>query len=229
MSKPVILIVEDEENIAEFLRAGLSYEGYEALSTAEGSGCLALLEAKPVDLVLLDLMLPDLDGFEVCRLIRAKGLTLPILMLTAKKDISDRVTGLDLGADDYLTKPFNFDELLARIRALLRRSGKLERDTVLRAGDLTLDPRTRRVTKGSRPVKLTPREFGLLELFMRHPQRVFTRQTLLNRVWGYNYLGDSNIVDVHLSHLRAKIGDRPPRLIRTIYGVGYIFDPGGES
>lgn len=229
MTKPVVLIVEDEENIAEFLRAGLSYEGYEVLSTAEGSGCLRLLEAKEVDLVLLDIMLPDLDGFEVCRLIRAKGLTVPILMLTAKKEISDRVTGLDLGADDYLTKPFNFDELLARIRALLRRSGKLASEAVLRAGDLTLDPRTRQVTKGSRPVKLTPREFGLLEIFMRHPQRVFTRETLLNRVWGYNYMGDSNIVDVHLSHLRAKIGDRPPRLIRTIYGVGYIFDPGGES
>ncbi len=229
MSKPVILIVEDEENILEFLRTGLSYEGYEVLSTQQGAGCLKLLKDNQVDLVLLDIMLGDIDGFEVCRLIRARGDQVPILMLTAKKDISDRVTGLDLGADDYLTKPFSFKELLARVRALLRRSGKIPQDEILRAGGLTLDPRTREVRKGSQAIKLTPREFELLRVFMSHPRRVFTRETVLNRVWGYNYAGDSNIVDVHLSHLRQKIGDKPPRLIRTLYGVGYAFYPDGDE
>ena len=230
MSKPAILIVEDEENILEFLRTGLSYEGYEVLATQQGAGCLKLLKDNQVDLILLDIMLGDIDGFEVCRLIRARGDQVPILMLTAKKDISDRVTGLDLGADDYLTKPFSFKELLARVRALLRRSGKIPQNEVLRAGGLTLDPRTREVRKGSQAIKLTPREFELLRVFMSHPRRVFTRETVLNRVWGYNYPGDSNIVDVHLSHLRQKIGDKPPRLIRTLYGVGYAFYPDdGES
>ena len=176
-----------------------------------------------MDVVVLDIMLPDVDGFEVCRRIRSRGCDVPIFMLTAKKEMENRVKGLDLGADDYLTKPFSFDELLARIRALLRRSGKKSEAVVLSAGDLMLNVETREVTKGGKPVRLTPTEFALLELFMRHPRRVFTRETLLNRVWGYEYVGDTNVVDVHVSHLRSKIGDRPPRLIRTIYGVGYAF------
>lgn len=229
MSKPVILVVEDEENILEFLRTGLSYEGYTVLSTREGAGCLKLVDDKKIDLILLDIMLEDIDGFEVCRLLRAKGAAAPILMLTAKKDISDRVMGLDLGADDYLTKPFSFEELLARIRALLRRSGVIPKNVVLRAGGLVLNPQTREVRKGDEPVRLTPREFELLEILMSRPRRVFTRETLLNRIWGYNYIGDSNTVDVHLSHLRQKIGDKPPRLIRTLYGVGYAFYPDEEQ
>jgi len=229
MSKPVILVVEDEENILEFLRTGLSYEGYTVLSTREGAGCLKLVDDKKIDLILLDIMLEDIDGFEVCRLLRVKGAAAPILMLTAKKDISDRVMGLDLGADDYLTKPFSFEELLARIRALLRRSGVIPKNVVLRAGGLVLNPQTREVRKGDEPVRLTPREFELLEILMSRPRRVFTRETLLNRIWGYNYIGDSNTVDVHLSHLRQKIGDKPPRLIRTLYGVGYAFYPDEEQ
>ena len=229
MSKPVILVVEDEENILEFLRTGLSYEGYTVLSTREGAGCLKLVDDKKIDLILPDIMLEDIDGFEVCRLLRVKGAAAPILMLTAKKDISDRVMGLDLGADDYLTKPFSFEELLARIRALLRRSGVIPKNVVLRAGGLVLNPQTREVRKGDEPVRLTPREFELLEILMSRPRRVFTRETLLNRIWGYNYIGDSNTVDVHLSHLRQKIGDKPPRLIRTLYGVGYAFYPDEEQ
>jgi len=228
MAKATILVVEDEEGILEFLRSGLDFEGYRVLASRDGTGCLHLVRSQPVDLIILDIMLGDLDGFEVCRRLRQEGRQMPILMLTAKKSISDRVRGLDLGADDYLTKPFSFEELLARVRALLRRSGREAAEAVLRAGELVLEVGTRRVRMGQRPVELTPTEFDLLEFFMSHPRRVLTRQTLLNRVWGYDYAGDTNIVDVHVSHLRHKLGVKPPRLIRTFYGVGYAFYPDDE-
>ncbi len=220
-----ILIIEDEETIVEFLRTGLRYEGYQV--EVAGTGQEGLRKARPekVDLVILDLMLPDRDGFEVCRVLREGGFDRPIIMLTARKEISDKVKGMDLGADDYITKPFSFDELLARIRVQLRRMGHASEQNKLRAGDIVMDLDTRTVTRAGKEVELTPTEFALLELFLRHPQRVFTRETLLNLVWGYNFVGETNVVDVHVSHLREKLNDRPARLIRTHYGVGYSFHP----
>ncbi len=220
-----ILVIEDEQTIAEFLDTGLKYEGYRVTVAKDGVTGLDYAREIDPDLIVLDIMLPDKDGFEVCSRIRRRGSDVPILMLTAKKEISDKVKGLDVGADDYITKPFSFEELLARIRALLRRSGRAVDSTELRVVDIVLNTETREVYKGSEKISLTPTEFSLLELFMRHPRRVFTRETLLNRIWGYDYAGDTNIVDVHISHLRDKIGDKPPRLIRTHYGVGYAFYP----
>ena len=226
---PLLLIVEDEPTIVEFLKTGLSYEGYQVIVAENGMSGLDYAKNKDIDLIILDIMLPDIDGFEVCRKIRARGITIPILMLTAKKEIPDRVKGLDMGADDYLTKPFSFDELLARIRALLRRAGRKVETSELRVANIVLNTNTREVFVDKKPIYLTPTEFSLLELFMRHPRRVFTRETLLNRIWGYDYVGNTNIVDVHVSHLRDKIGDKPPRLIRTHYGVGYAFYPEEEE
>jgi len=170
-------------------------------------------------------MLPDIDGFDVCRRIRSHGSDVPILMLTVKKEVSDRVKGLDCGADDYLTKPFSFDELLARIRALLRRSGKISDTKKIKLGAIVLNTETREVYVSDKLIKLTPTEFSLLKLFMKHPYRVFTREILLNRVLGYDYDGGTNIIDVHISHLRSKLGDKGASLIKTIYGVGYSFHP----
>lgn len=224
-SPVTILVVEDEESVQELLRVGFSFAGYRIETVEGGREALSFLRNRDVDLVVLDIILPDIDGFEVCRRIRERGLDVPILMLTGMREVDNKVKGLDLGADDYLTKPFSFDELLARVRALLRRSGKKKDSVVLTAGNLTMDLETRVVKKGGKVVRLTPTEFSLLEVFMRHPRRVFTRESLLTRVWGEDYVGDTNVVDVHVSHLRAKLGDKPPRLIVTVYGVGYAFHP----
>ncbi len=224
-----ILVIEDEPTIIEFLRTGLAYEGYRVAVATDGVTGLQRASETKFDLVILDLMLPDLDGFNVCRRLRSRGNDVPIIMLTARKEIPDRVMGLDLGADDYITKPFSFAELLARIRAVLRRRGHEPPPTVLSAAGITLNPETHEVYKDRCSIHLTPKEFALLELFMRHPRRVFTRETLLNRIWGFDFLGDTNVVDVHISHLRDKLGDRPPRLIRTVYGVGYAFRPENQK
>ncbi len=220
-----ILVIEDESVITEFLRIGLTYEGYEVTLAQDGRSGLEMLRQNAFSLLILDIMLPDIQGFEVCRQIRSREIDLPILMLTAKKEISDRVKGLDTGADDYMTKPFSFEELLARIRALLRRRGSITDQNKLTSADIVLDVESREVIKSGQNIRLTPTEFALLELFMRHPRRVFTRETLLNRVLGYDYMGETNIIDVHISHLRDKLGDRPPRLIKTVYGTGYSFHP----
>ena len=218
-----ILVIEDEPTVTEFLRTGLAYEGYDVVVVESGRAGLERVLQEDFDLIILDLMLPDMDGFDVCRRLRSFGKDVPIIMLTARTDIQDRVRGLDLGADDYITKPFSFDELVARIRARLRRAGHEAEPVILRAGNITLNTETHEVTVAGQPVHLTPTEFALLELFMRHPRRVFTKETLLNRVWGYDYVGDTNVVEVHISHLREKIGDKPARHIRTVYGVGYAF------
>ncbi|MHB2154686.1 response regulator transcription factor [Calditrichota bacterium GD2] len=218
-----ILIIEDDPVICEFLKTGLGYERYQVSICNKGENGLAEIRHNAFDLVILDVMLPDVDGFTVCRNIRELGLSVPVLMLTIKSDVTDRVKGLDSGADDYLTKPFSFDELLARIRALLRRSGKIPKSKILQAGNIHLNIETREVYVSDRRIELTPTEFSLLELFLRHPCRVFTRDTLLNRVLGYNYNGGTNIIDVHVSHLRKKLGDKNGNLIKTIYGVGYSF------
>ncbi len=216
-----ILVIEDEPTIIEFLRTGLKYEGYEVIIAAEGKRGLDLAEKGNPDLIILDLMLPDIDGIKICKKLRMEGNNVPVIMLTAKTSVDDKVSGLDTGADDYITKPFSFDELVARIRALLRRSGHTTETAILEIEDIILDTVSMEVKKDGKTIHLTPTEFSLLELFMRHPKRVFTRETLLNRIFGYDFSGDTNIVDVHISHLRDKIQDKPPRLIRTIYGSGY--------
>ncbi len=219
---PRILAVDDEPNIVEFLRVGLGYEGYQVEVAMEGRAALELARQVKFDLVILDVMLPGLDGFEICKRIRAQS-DVPILMLTARDEIADRVTGLDLGADDYLVKPFSFAELLARVRAILRRRGVHVLQTVLRASDLVLDREAHTVERAGNPVALTAKEFELLEFFMSHPRQVFRREAILDRVWGYDFAGETNLVDVHIGHLRDKLGDRPPRLLRTVHGVGYVW------
>ncbi len=222
-----ILLIEDDPVITEFLRTGLGYEGYVVSVVGTGNDALDILRDSPFHLIILDIMLPDMDGFDVCRHICNREVKIPILMLTVRKEVVDRVRGLDSGADDYLTKPFSFDELLARIRALLRRAGNIRENDRIISGTLILDTATREVCRKGRKIELTPTEFSLLKLFMHYPNRVFTRETLLNRVLGYTYDGGTNVIDVHVNHLRKKLGDRPPVLIRTVYGVGYAFHPDG--
>jgi len=216
-----ILVIEDDTQIADLLRRGLIYEGYSVEVAADGLGGLNAARDRPPDLVLLDLMLPGMDGLTVCGRLRAAS-DVPILILTAKDAVPDRVKGLDAGADDYVVKPFNFDELLARIRALLRRHTPSTSQEVLRFNDLTLNPDTRAVFRGGRRVELTAREFELLLLFMQHPRQVLTRDVLYDRIWGYDFGGESNIIEVYIRYLRSKLEDGgASRLLQTVRGVGY--------
>jgi DNA-binding response OmpR family regulator len=217
-----ILVVEDERKVASFIRQGLEEEGHAVEVARDGDQALDLLAGPPYDLVVLDLMLPGRDGFSVLAAARAGGVTAPVLILTARDAVPDKVSGLDLGADDYLTKPFAFDEFLARIRALLRR--KADRGLpVLRLDDVALDPATRTVTRGGRRVELTTREYALLEYFMRNAGRVLTRPMIAEHVWGLGFDSESNIVDVYVGYLRRKIeGDGAPRLLHTVRGAGYV-------
>ncbi len=226
--KVKILVIEDEPAIIEFLRTGLKYEGYDVLVAPDGRHGLELGERADCDLIILDLMLPDIDGIKICKKLKAGGITVPVIMLTAKTSVEDKVLGLDIGADDYITKPFSFDELVARIRVQLRKAGHASEPVLLKIEDIVLNTSSMEVKKGGSIIHLTPTEFSLLELFMRHPGRVFTRETLLSRIFGYDFTGGTNIVDVHISHLRDKIQDKPPRLIRTVYGSGYSIVSGGE-
>jgi len=216
-----ILIIEDEERIRQFLQRGLSFEGYRIETAADGQTGLDMARESPPDLVLLDLMLPGMDGLEVCRRIRAAS-EVPVLMLTAKETVEDRVTGLDAGADDYLVKPFAFDELLARVRALLRRSQPTQ-PQVYRFADLELDTGTRQGRRGGRIFDLTAKEYELLELFMRHPRQVLTRDLIFDRVWNYDFGGESNIIEVYVRYLRQKTEhDDLARVIHTVRGIGYV-------
>jgi two-component system response regulator MprA len=216
-----ILVIEDEVKITDFLRRGLSYEGYEVDIAHDGEAGLAKARDDPPDLVVLDIMLPGLDGLEICRQLRTES-DVPILMLTAKDAVPDRVAGLNSGADDYLVKPFAFDELLARIRALLRRHQPAEQQ-VLRFADLTLNQATRRVVRGERQIELTAKEYNVLELFMQHPRQVLTRDIIYERIWGYDFGGESNIIEVYVRYLRTKLeAGGEPRLIHTVRGVGYV-------
>jgi two-component system response regulator MprA len=220
-----ILVVDDERAVRESLRRALELEGYEIELAENGGDALARLEAEPEpDAVVLDVLMPGVDGLEVCRTIRRRGSRLPVLMLTARTQVEDRVEGLDAGADDYLTKPFALEELLARVRALLRRSGDEDDGGVdlLRFADLELDPGTREVTRGGERIDLTRTEFSLLELFLRNPRQVLTRSLIFERVWGYDFGFASNSLDVYIGYLRRKTeaGGRP-RLIHTVRGVGY--------
>jgi two-component system response regulator MprA len=216
-----ILVVEDDPQIADLLRRGLIYEGYSVAVTADGPAGLTAARDRPPDLVLLDLMLPGMDGLTVCARLRAAS-SVPILILTARDAVPDRVKGLDAGADDYVVKPFNFDELLARIRAQLRRRAPAADQETLRFADLTLNPNTHEVFRGGRNIELTAREFEVLLLFMQHPRQVITRDLLYERIWGYDFGGESNIIEVYVRYVRSKLEEGgAPRLIQTVRGVGY--------
>ncbi|PKN91561.1 MAG: DNA-binding response regulator [Chloroflexi bacterium HGW-Chloroflexi-6] len=217
-----ILIIEDDPAILKLLQRGLAYEGYTVDTATDGRSGLNIARDHNPDLVILDWMLPGMDGLDVCHRLRLGG-AVPILMLTAKDTIQDRVQGLDAGADDYMVKPFNLDELTARVRALLRRT-QTERVQVLKFADLTLDTSTREVTRGSKLIQLTAKEHELLELFLRHPRQVLTREVIFDRVWGYDFGGESNVLEVYIRYLRQKLeeNEQLPRLIHTVRGVGYV-------
>ena len=216
-----ILIIEDDPAILKVLQRGLAYEGYTVDVATDGRTGLNLAHDHHPDLVILDWMLPGMDGLEVCRRLRLQG-GLPILMLTAKDTIQDRVQGLDAGADDYIVKPFNLDELTARIRALFRRT-QTERNQVYQFADLTMDSDSRQVTRGKRLVPLTAKEYELLELFLRHPRQVLTREVIFDRVWGYDFGGESNVLEVYIRYLRQKLElEDESRLIHTVRSVGYV-------
>jgi DNA-binding response OmpR family regulator len=219
-----ILVVEDEQAIASFVAAYLKKDGFAVRMTASGRDALSLIASEAPALVVLDLMLPDLDGMEVCRRIRETS-TMPVLMLTARDDDLDKIAGLDAGADDYLTKPFNPRELVARVRAILRRSGERTRPEsgVLRHGEIVLDAGRRECHLGETEIRLAPKEFDLLWELLDHRGLVLTRDQLLERVWGYTFAGDTRTVDVHVRQLRRKLGDASP--IVTVWGIGYKAGP----
>jgi two-component system response regulator MprA len=224
MHRMRILVVDDERAVRDSLRRALTLEGYEVDLAADGDEALARLQSHEVnpDAVVLDVLMPGLDGLEVCRRLRAAGSRVPVLMLTARDQVEDRVAGLDAGADDYVVKPFALEELFARVRALLRRSGPGATDEVLRFADLELHPLSREVHRDGDDIELTRTEFALLELFMRNPRQVLTRSIIFERVWGYDFGYASNSLDVYIGYLRRKteVGGKP-RLIHTVRGVGY--------
>ena len=226
MPPPRILVVDDDLNMLNLLRRGLSFAGYAVDLAPDGEQGLSMAHDRPPDLVVLDVMLPGLDGVEVCRRLRAGDLELPILILTARDQVPDRVTGLSAGADDYLLKPFAFEELLARIRALLRRSHRGD-DGTLRFADLTVNPVTRDVERGGRHIELTAKEYELLEFFLRHPRQVLARDVIYEYVWGSELLTGSNVIDVLVMRLREKleaVGE--PRILHTMRGAGYSLREG---
>ncbi|MGH9200498.1 MAG: response regulator transcription factor [Vicinamibacterales bacterium] len=217
-----VLVVEDEPNIADFVRRGLIYKQYEVEIALSGNEALDAARDRPPDLVVLDLMLPDIDGVEVCKRLRAAD-DVPIIMLTARDAVSDKVGGFEAGADDYLTKPFEFAELLARIEALLRRRSGTRVDETLRVGDLEVRPASREVTRGDREITLTAREFDLLEYLARNAGRVISKETLFERVWGYDFAVESDAIKVYISYLRKKLNaNGEPDLIHAIRGAGYV-------
>ena len=224
-----MLVVEDHDRMADMLRRGLEEDGYAVDTASTGEDGLWMASESRYDAIVLDVMLPAADGFEVCRSLRAAGCWAPVLMLTAKDAVDDRVRGLDAGADDYLTKPFSFEELLARLRALLRR-GSEARPAVLRVGDLALDPARHSVERGDERIDLTAKEFSLLEYFMRRAGQVLTRSELIDHVWDFAFEGDSNVVDVYVRYLREKI-DRPfgRETLETVRGAGYLLRAEGEA
>lgn len=227
--EPLVLIAEDDDEIRHALERILRFEGYETVSAADGAAALSTVVERSPDVVVLDVMMPYLDGLAVCRRLRERGDRTPILMLTARHEVSDRVAGLDAGADDYMPKPFDLDELLARLRALLRRVADPDED-LLTAGPLRLDVRRRALTSNGTPVDLTRTEFSILELLMRNDGIVLERSTIYDRVWGYDFGSSSRSLDVHVGYLRRKLeADGSPRLIDTVRGVGFVLRSGNGS
>ena len=228
-SSAPVLVIDDEESIIELIKLGLKYEGFEVVAASDGEeGVAAAQRTNPI-FIILDWMLPDMDGLEVCRRLRSNPTTrdIPILLLTAKDEVGSRVEGLNTGADDYLTKPFSFEELVARIRAILRRLNPIateDKSQLLQVGDLQINMATHEVTREGRVIDVTITEYNLLHLFMSHVGQALDRQTILNQVWGYDFLGETNIIEVYVRYVREKIEDSPssPRYIQTIRGVGYI-------
>jgi heavy metal response regulator len=217
-----LLVVEDEQKVASFIKKGLEEEGYAVDVAADGEEGLALGLARVHDLIILDIRLPKMDGLRVLQALRQDHVTAPVLLLTVRATIEDKVLGLDAGADDYLTKPFAFQELVARVRALLRRRAEAE-PTVLQIDDLRLDPARRTVTRGGEKIDLTTREFALLDYFMRNPSRVLTRTMIAEHVWDYSFDTSTNVIDVYVNYLRKKIDSgREPKLLHTMRGVGYV-------
>jgi len=217
-----ILLVEDDIKLAKFIELELCYEGYQVSVMHDGLAGLTAARELQIDLAILDWMLPGISGIEICRRLRTTGDQVPIILLTAKDEVSDRVAGLDAGADDYVVKPFSIEELLARIRARLRQAQELDAD-ILEFADLSLNRRSREVYRGKRLIELTAKEFDLLEYLLVHPQQVITRDRILEQVWGYEFMGDSNIIEVYIRYLRLKLeatGDA--RLIQTVRSVGYV-------
>jgi len=218
-----VLVVDDEPSVREAVERALRLEGYEVESAVDGQEALSAVETRPPDAVVLDVLMPNVDGIQACRRLRALGDRTPVLMLTARDGIGDRVTGLDAGADDYLVKPFALEELMARLRALLRRTGPEGGQVPLRFADLMLDPSSHEVRRGEREIELTRTEFLLLELFLRHPRQVLTRSVIFENVWGYDFGPASNSLDVYMGYLRRKTeAGGEPRVLKTVRGVGYV-------
>ncbi len=218
-----ILVVEDEREIARVMERRLRQAGYQVEVVSDGEMALAKIYDEPPDLVILDITLPGIDGLTVTRELRAADIETPIIMVTAKDAIPDRVTGLDAGADDYLVKPYNIDELLAHVRALLRRSTPAKSTEPYKYADLILDPASRLAHRAERTIQFTAKEYDLLELFLRHPNQVLTRDQIFDQIWGYDFGGESNIIEVYIRYLRSKLEKNDePRLIHTVRGVGYV-------
>ncbi|KYO66696.1 winged helix-turn-helix domain-containing protein [Thermovenabulum gondwanense] len=228
MANEKILIVDDEPNILELLKFNLENNGFKVIKALNGEQALELIKLEKPDLILLDVMLPGIDGYELCKILRRKTDTseIPIILITAKNEEIDRILGLEIGADDYITKPFSVRELVARVKAVLRRVEKKDKgENTIRISDICIEVDKFEVTVDGRKIDLTPKEFELLKLFAQNPGRVFSRDYLLERIWGYDYLGDTRTVDVHIRHLRQKLGDEQdePKYIETIRGIGYKF------
>ncbi|WP_055108997.1 response regulator transcription factor [Paenibacillus ihumii] len=221
-----ILVIDDDEKITSMLRRGLAFEGYDVYTANDGMEGLSMMLTADPDLIILDVMMPKLDGFEVCRRLREGGSTVPVLMLTAKDEVENRVKGLDIGADDYLVKPFALEELLARVRALLRRKESAGGEAAghrLIFEDMIMDMDSREVLRGGHRLELTAKEFELLHLFMQNPKRLLTRDLIMDKIWGYDYSGESNVLEVYIAMLRQKTEEHGgKRLIQTIRGAGYI-------
>lgn len=217
-----VLIVDDDQRLLKMLQRTLRYEGYEVSTAPDGEAALEIAYTLHPDVIVLDWMMPRLDGIETLLALREQGDDTPVLMLTAKDAVQDRVSGLEHGADDYLIKPFASEELLARVKALIRRSGG-DRHAPLTYGELLLNPDSREVNRGARFIELTPTEFSLLQAFMQHPQQVLERQQILTRVWGYDFAGEDNVLEVYVGYLRKKLeAEGEPRIIQTVRGVGYV-------